>query len=163
MRYYCRRRGKKRRSTDVTFSLLPIELVPYRKLTLVFMVLSIWIRIKHKLSLLKSLDVIIAKLPHEVADFSFVYQSALMDYEMIMKTAMKRLDTLGEQVELLGPIESKDLLGFVEFARKYESQGDKFIRGPPGLAWDYSIMHGKHVQGSIFLFGDSSQDRRCYS
>ena len=62
MRFFCNRVGNGLRSSHRTFSLLPIELVPYRKLSILYIVLSVLIRFKRNVSLLRALDIIADEL-----------------------------------------------------------------------------------------------------
>lgn len=160
MRFLCHGVGEERRSGDRTFSLLPVELVPFRKLSLLYMALSILIRIKRKLSILKSLDVIAKELCTGTPDILFVHESALTDHEMIMRIALRRLWKSADIFsEAPGDSGEQSLLWFLEYCTNYSSNRAESIRGPPGLVWDYCIQNKEHGRYGVFLFGVPSQDR----
>ncbi len=58
IRIFCYRKGAQIKCDHVTFSLLPLDLVPFRQLSLQFMVLAVWLRLIQGLSLTKSADAI---------------------------------------------------------------------------------------------------------
>ena len=58
MRFLYQGKGDKRKCDHVTFSLLPIELVPFRQLILKFMVPAVWIKLSRHLSFTRSPDAI---------------------------------------------------------------------------------------------------------
>lgn len=160
MRFHCRRFGVILWNSHRTFSLLPVELVPYRKLSLMFMVLSVLIRVKGKLSLLRSLDVIAEELCSLSGDIGFIHESALMDHELILVIAAQRFwkSAVLFSMAPVFPV-NQSLSGFLEYCESYCSIRDESIRGPPGLAWDYYIHNkGRGIFGA-FLFGVPSQER----
>ena len=163
MRFLCHGVGEERKSNDRTFSLLPVELVPFRKLSLLYMVLSVLIRIKRKLSLLESLDVIAAELCTRTQDILFVHEPALTDHEMIMRLASRRLwksaDLFSETADFPGDSGEQLLLRFLEYCTNYSSNRAESIRGPPGLAWDYYILNKESGRFGVFLFGVPFQGR----
>ena len=57
-RFLCNAKGMRKNCEHVTFSLLPLVLVPYRQLPLKFMILSLWLRLSNKLSLFDAMDAI---------------------------------------------------------------------------------------------------------
>jgi len=160
MRFHCRRFGVVLRSSHRTFSLLPVEIVPYRKLSLMFMVLSVLIRVKGKLSRLRSLDVISEELCSLSRDIGFVHESALMDHELILAIAAKRFWKSAMLFSTKPDFpDNRSLYGFLKYCESYCSVHDKSIRGPPGLAWDYYILNKDHGRLRVFLFGVPSQER----
>ena len=163
MRFRCRRIGSNLRSGHQTFSLLPLALVPFRKLTLFYMVFSVLFRIRDKLSLMKTLDVIVERLCVHSQDILFVHEAALIDYINIMKLAQERFR---KSLVLFPTWEmftkgsgNHQFLQFLEYCKSYSSGGEKSIRGPPGLAWEYYIRNVEHGGFGLFLFGVPSQER----
>ncbi|WP_320040994.1 hypothetical protein [uncultured Desulfobacter sp.] len=71
MRVLCFRKGDSFVCDHLTFSLLSLVLVPYRQLTLKFMVLAVLIRVRSHQSLTRVLDAIEDELNHldDIADF----------------------------------------------------------------------------------------------
>ena len=57
-RFLCNAKGMRKNCEHVTFSLLPLVLVPYRQLPLKFMILALWLRLSNKLSLFDAMDAI---------------------------------------------------------------------------------------------------------
>ena len=163
MRFLCNRVGYKFKSVHRTFSLLPSELIPFRKLSLEYMMQSVLIRVKRKLSLFKSLDAISNELCFLSLDIAFVHESALLDHVDIMTLAANRLWKFSELFsEFPGfPSDSDNqiLLQFLEYCQNYRSARDESIRGPPGLAWDYYNLNKNHGRFGAFLFGRPSQKR----
>ncbi|MBN2029609.1 hypothetical protein JW824_05135 [bacterium] len=160
MRFHCKGVGSDLKSQHRTFSLLPVELVPYRKLSLMFMVLSVLIRVKGKLSLLRSLDVIAEELCSLSGDIGFVHESALMDHELILAIAAQRFWKSAVLFSTAPDFpDNQSLYGFLEYCESYCSVRNKSIRGPPGLSWDYYILNKAHGRFGSSLFGAPSQDR----
>ncbi len=85
MRFLCQRKGNAIKCDHVTFSLLPLVLVPYHKLSLNFMILATWIKVSKRLSLYKTIDAIICELNHlgDVGDFFSI--SALLCWEKLIR------------------------------------------------------------------------------
>jgi hypothetical protein len=57
-RFLCRGKNIRKKSAHLTFSLIPLVLVPYRQLTLKLMILALWLRLSEKLSLFTAMDAI---------------------------------------------------------------------------------------------------------
>jgi hypothetical protein len=88
LRFLCQDKGDKQ-CDHVTFSLLPIELVPFRQLTLKFMVLAVWIRLSRGTSFTIALDNIEEEL-NNLADIAdFINVSTLMSWERLIKSAFE--------------------------------------------------------------------------
>ena len=70
-RFLCNDKGLRKKCDHRTFSLLPLVLVPYRQLTLRFMILAVWLRFRKKLSLFDAMDAIENTLVNleDIADF----------------------------------------------------------------------------------------------
>ena len=71
LRYLCHDKGDVRVCDHITFSLLPHELVPFRQLSLNFMVKAVWFKVNKNLSFTRLIEVIEDELNHldDVADF----------------------------------------------------------------------------------------------
>ena len=160
MRFFCNRVGNGLRSSHRTFSLLPIELVPYRKLSILYIVLSVLIRFKRNVSLLRALDIIADELCSLAQDIGFVHEPALIDHELILRLASQRFWKSAAlfSTEPNFP-DNQSFSGFLEYCEDYGSILDESIRGPPGLAWDYYILNQEHGRFGSLLFGVPSQDR----
>lgn len=165
LRFLCFRKGNHIVCDHVTFSLLPLMLVPYRRLSLKFMVLATWIRFSQLLSLTRALDVIESELNHleDVADFINI--SSMISWEwMIRKGALLLLSS---KINLVPAIQYEDLRDTVKFSRFLETIihhknriGNHTIRGPDAFACDFYQQSGGTERCAYFLFGLASQHRQ---
>ena len=160
MRFRCKRVGLDLRSNHRTFSLLPVELVPFRKLSLLYMALSVFIRVKRQLSRIRSLDAIVEELCSLAVDIPFVHEPALIDHELIMVMAARRLCKSAALFSTAPDFpDNQSLSGFLDYCESYASVRDECIRGPTGLGWDYYILNKEHGRFGAFLFGVPTQER----
>ena len=164
-RFLCRGRGIKKKCDHVTFSLLPLVLVPYRQLTLKFMILALWLRLSEKLSLFAAMDAIEKELVNFEADIAdFVSIAAQLQWEKLIKAAlnlfvMSKL-CRQERFSIVADACEKGLISFLKMALEYRSQQrDPAIRGPDALAWDFFHFNGGGKEAAPFLFGRASQHR----
>lgn len=165
LRFLCSRKGDTLVCDHLTFSLLPLVLVPYRQLTLKFMVLAVFIRVRSHLSLTGVLDAIEDELNHldDIADFLNI--SSLISWEqMILAGArllsLSRMD-LASKVECEPLSGIKGLLPFLKIIIHHQTTIDGLpIRGPDAFAWDFYQQSGGTDQCAPFLFGLASQHRR---
>lgn len=152
---------------DRTFSLLPLQLVPFRRMSLRFMLLAVLQRIVDSLSYLSALSVIAEKLVDMGPDISFLHVSALVDWEIIVREALERIRSseglcIG-WFEGCSPGSAAEVQTIVGKTIAYESTDlSPPIRGPDALAWDYHQHQGGPLQRALFLFGTASQHRRLY-
>ena len=164
MRFLCQGKGDKKKCDHVTFSLLPIELVPFRQLILKFMVLAVWIRLSRHLSLTKSLDAIEKELNNLGDIAEFINTSTLMSWERLIHAAFELFLSTGikvytPQYEKITADETGVLL-FLELLREHKSRNvNNPIRGPAAFAWDFYQQSGGAAQLALFLFGRASQHR----
>jgi len=165
LRYLCHDKGDARVCDHITFSLLPHQLVPFRQLTLDFMVKAIWLKVSQNLSLTRAMDVIEKKLNKldDVADFINI--STILSWQQMILTAFTLftcdLQVLTDinmvsksQYEQLHDIAELHL--FLKILAQYDSCKTQFsypVRGPDAFAIDY------FQQFNVFLFGKSSQHR----
>ena len=165
LRFLCSRKGDHIVCDHVTFSLLPMMLVPYRQLSLKFMVLATWIRFSRLLSLTRALDVIESELNHleDVADFINI--SSMISWEWMIKKGALLL--LSSKIDLTPAIQYEDLLDTVKFSRFLETIihhknriGNHTIRGPDAFACDFYQQSGGTERCARFLFGLASQHRQ---
>ena len=164
-RFLCRDIGIRKKCDHVTFSLLPLVLVPYRQLTLKFMILALWLRLSEKLSLFTAMDAIENELVDFEEDISgFVSIAAQLEWERLIKAAFSRFVKSKpwhqEGFSIVENVCERGLLSFLKMALEYQSQqSDPPIRGPDGLAWDFYQLNGGAEQLAPFLFGTASQHR----
>jgi hypothetical protein len=165
VRYLCHAKGQRKNCDHVTFSLLPLVLVPYRELTLKFMVLALWLRLRDKLSLFAAMDAIEEELVNFKTDVGdFVSIAAQLQWERLIRAGFDRFWVSGmfneEQIGLINKAPEKALMVFLKMMFAYQSQrSDVPIRGPDGLAWDFYQLNGGGNKLAPFLFGTASQHR----
>ncbi len=165
-RFLCRGKGT-RICNHKTFSLLPLMLVPYRRLTLKFMTLAVYLKLNHKLSLFNAMDAIEKQLVdfEDVADFISI--AILLEWEKIMRLAFYRFIVMHEfyksnhdQFVIMKRDLENGLIVFLKMAAEYDSQYiNPSIRGPDGLALDFYKSNGGANELAFFLFGTASQHR----
>jgi len=164
LRFVCSRKGTNLVCYHVTFSLLPLMLVPYRKLSLKFMVQAIYIRLSRKLSLTNALDAIETELNHlgDIADFINI--SSVLSWEWMLKEGAMLL--LWSKIDLASVIQYEQLLDPVKFSCFLETVihhktriGNHTIRGPDAFAFEFYQQSGGTERCAHFLFGLASQHR----
>ncbi len=164
LRYRCHDKGDARVCDHITFSLLPHELVPFRQLSLDFMVRAIWFKVSRHLSYTKALDVIDAELNSlgNVADFINIstmiswQQLILIAFELFISTDINIISkSLYEQLQNTVGLEL-----FLDLLVDYQSQSSHPIRGPCAFALGYYQQLGGSKQNAVFLFGRASQHRK---
>ena len=165
LRFLCFRKGNHIVCDHVTFSLLPLMLVPYRQLSLKFMVLATWLRVSRHLSLTSSLDAIESELNHleDIADFINI--SSVISWESMIRAGAMLL--LSSKIDLASSIECEPLLDIENFSRFLETVihhktriGDYTIRGPDAFALEFYQQFDGTDRCPCFLFGLASQHRR---
>ena len=162
-RFLCRCKGIRKKCVHVTFSLLPLVLVPYRQLTLKFMILALWLRLSEKLSLFSAMDAIekeLVNFEEDIADFLSI--AAQLEWEKMIKAAFSRFVMSRmcnqERFSIVENASEKGVFLFLEMALAYQCrQSDPPIRGPDGLAWDFYQLNGGAGELAPFLFGTESQ------
>jgi len=165
MRFLCRGKGNKRNSRHKTFSLLPSELVPYRALTLKYIIISVLLRFELPQ---KGLDKVLDEICNQVVNP--INQVDLLNYFTVrtlsgwIKLIMSAFHQFIEHDTGLFDREiylklkenqnnNNGLILFLKTALEYQSKEEPRIRGPSGLANDYYNLN------KTFLFGRPSQAR----
>lgn len=164
LRYLCHDKGNARVCDHITFSLLPNELVPFRQLSLDFMVRAIWFKVSRHLSFTRAMDVIEDELNclGDVADFINI--STMMSWQLMILTAFGLF--MSADVNMVSKFSyeqlqnTDDLKLFLEILINHQSQSSNHpIRGPNAFAMDYYQQSGGSEQHAVFLFGRASQHR----
>jgi hypothetical protein len=164
-RLLCNNKGMKKKCEHVTFSLLPLVLVPYRQLPLKFMILALWLRLSDKLSLFDAMDAIEEALVNFEEDIAgFLSIAAQLEWEKMIRAGFCRfvVSNMSNQdpLSIMEKASEKGLFSFLKMALGYQSQrSDPPIRGPDGLAWDFYKLNGGANKLAPFLFGTASQHR----
>jgi len=164
-RFLCNAKGMRKNCGHMTFSLLPLVLVPYRQLPLKFMILALWLRLSNKFSLFDAMDAIEEELVNFENDIAgFVSIAAQLEWEKMIRAGFYRFVESNmsnqQQVSIMKKAPEKGLFSFLKMALGYKSrQTDVPIRGPDGLAWDFYQLNGAAAKLAPFLFGTASQHR----
>ncbi len=158
LRYLCHDKGDVKVCDHITFSLLPHVLVPFRQLSLNFMVKAIWLKVSRDLSLTRVMDVIEAELNNlsDVADFINIstmiswQRMTLAALELFMSADVKMVSKFYyEQLQNPGGLKL-----FLEILVNHQPHSSNHpIRGPDVFVRDY------YRQSGGFLFGRASQHR----
>ena len=158
LRYLCHDKGNARVCDHITFSLLPHELVPFRQLSLDFMVRAIWFKVSRHLSLTRVMDIIEDELNNlgDVADFINI--STMISWQRMILTAFELF--MSADVKMVSRFYYKQLQNtgglklFLEILINHQSRSSGHsIRGPDVFTRNY------YRQSGVFLFGRASQHR----
>jgi len=170
LRFYCFTKGETRQCGHVTFSLLPLALVPYRQLTLKFMILAVYLRLTRHLSLYSAMDAICSELINlsDIGDYLNI--SAQLSWELMVKRGfyllmVANVDMCGRSpcVKGLDP-NKEDILWFLNACIEYnDSVNSDPIRGPDGFTWDFYCFLSQEMTLPPFLFGTASQHKKQYN
>jgi len=150
-------------ATILLFPCCPLELVPFRQLSLKFMIMAIWIKVNRKLSLTSALDAIEQELNHlgDVADFINI--STMASWQQMILTAFTLF--LSRDINMVSgkqmtSLQDGDIGLFLNILIHHKTRNVQYpIRGPDGFAWDFYQQSGGSDQCAPFLFGLASQHR----
>jgi len=164
LRFLCNDKGLKIKCNHRTFSLLPLVLVPYRQLTLKFMILAVLLRFRKKLSLFNAMDAIENTLVNFEDIANFLSVASQLEWEKMIKSAFRRfvLSDMSnhKQFSIMKEVPEKGLVAFLEMAVEYKARkANPPIGGPDGLDWDFYHSNGGSNELAPFLFGTASQHR----
>jgi hypothetical protein len=168
MRFRCYRRGGTPRVSDVTFSLLPLDLVPFRRLSLKFMVAAVLLWLQRRLSRERAEEFIQKELVDMEDPESVPFASAWAQWTWfcLLREGLHRLVRRGSPVihrslvDGSGVWKSLQLANFLELTAIYASRRlEPQIRGPDALAGDFFLIAGGQRANAGFLFGLASQHR----
>jgi hypothetical protein len=164
LRYRCHDKGDARVCDHVTFSLLPHQLVPFRQLSLNFMVRAIWLKVSRHLSYTKALDVIEREL-NSLGDIAiFINISSMMSWQRMILTALALF--ISADINMVSKTQYDQLKNtaslklFVALLINHQFQiSNNPIRGPNEFTWNYYQQSGGSNKNAAFLFGQASQHR----
>lgn len=172
LRFLCRGRGE-RYVDHVTFSLLPEDLIPYRPLSLTFLVLAVLMRMQRaRLSLSRVADQVEEELVDMEEEVFFVSAEALSSWSQLLRLGFWRY--LDSGLRLLQEVADRSsststprtdaplsFQDFLEGAMDYRGSGPEArARGPDVLAGDFFRLAAGPQSIAQFLFGTASQHRR---
>jgi hypothetical protein len=129
------------------------------------MILALWLRLSHKLSLFDAMDAIEEELVNFENDIAgFVSIAAQLEWEKMIRAGFCRFVESNmsnqQQLSIMKKAPEKGLFSFLKMALGYKCrQTDVPIRGPDGLAWDFYQLNGAAGKLAPFLFGTASQHR----
>lgn len=152
-RYLCQRKGKAKLK-DRTFSLLPWQLIPYRKWTIELMFSIASYRSEH--SIKESLDkfeieTTAADLATDIKKVMLSSAGQFTDIEEIILSGLEKVK-ISRMISF-----DTSYSDFISYCRNYVAESDEKIRGPTILAWYYYIKQGGYYENSQFLFGCAAQ------
>ena len=164
LRFICSQKGNAPICDHKTFSLLPFMLVPYRQLSLRFMVLAIWIKVSRHLTLTSALNVI----DHELNDLKdvadFINISTVISWKSMIFAATRLI--MSTDTELLSNFQNEQILDdeglslFLKTIINYDFMINHHpVRGPDALAWEFYQQSGGPDNCPVFLFGLASQQK----
>lgn len=164
LRFLCRGKGVRSKCDHKTFSLLPLVLVPYRQLTLRFLILAVSLRLREGLSLFDAMNAIENTLVNLADIGDFLSIASQLQWEKMMKLALRRFIisdmSKQQQFSIVRQMPEEALVAFLQVAIEYRTrQADPPIRGPDGLNWDFYHSSGGSTELAPFLFGTASQHR----
>lgn len=154
-RYKCRNRKK-------TFSLLPYQLIPYKKHCIRLITETFKLRYKDRLSIYKVQDYI-ARLGQ--TDILNIAANQIYKFKKIVIEAINKISALGYYAEFDEKVKDKTtdkeiVVAFIEFAQGFECfKVESSIKGDCGLNYDFYINGGGYYKNAQFLFGTASQFR----
>jgi len=169
LQYICHRKGCNPVSTHITFSLLPWMLIPYHRLPLLFIIFSIKLKLKKKISyfnVVTELDSIFNKF-HEQFDLNdFINANTLFFFKTIITSALNQFIESGICIvdnNLYRSILNNNddsLLCFINILINYQCEyNGQTISGPIAFAWIFYQNSGGVQNNAPFLFGTASQHR----
>jgi hypothetical protein len=165
IRFLCHGIGDIKICGHATFSLLPFQLVPFRSLSLNFMVIAVWIRISRQLSLTRAMDTIEEELNNLGDVANFINISTMISWQLMIQTGLE-LFCLTDN-NMVSPskyeqLQDTELKLFLEIIIHHQIHINHHpIRGPDAFAWDFHQQQvGKTDHCNSFLFGWASQHRR---
>ncbi|MCK4767112.1 MAG: hypothetical protein KAS28_01915 [Desulfobacula sp.] len=165
LRYRCHDKGDVKVTDHITFSLLPHELVPFRQLSIDFMVRAIWFKVSRHLSFTRAMDAIEDELNHLGDVANFINISTMISWQRMILTAFGLF--ISADINMVSKSQYEQLQNtaglklFLDLLINHQSQSSNHpIRGPDTFAWDYYQQSGGLEQNAFFLFGRASQHRK---
>ena len=155
IRYKCNGKGNKK-IKDVTFSLLPHELIPYVKYSKGFIFKILFNIHVHKMSEKTALDIISQLCSEEVLCISpaTVYNFKCCILKGIDRLGISKLYPVLEDI-INTPDRGKRLRLFVLYLHSI-----KHIRSPCEFSYEFYVKNGSYKTNSPFLWGTPSQFRK---
>ena len=144
-RFICRKKGKVK---SRTFSLLPWQLIPYRKYMIDFVLAVASYQIKHSIN--QTLD----HFHPKIKESSHLHRFKKLLSESLEKLKISKM--LSYEI---------NFKSFIDYCLNYTStrlsnhvsESDEMIRGPTGLSCYYYRKNGGYYENSQFLFGCAAQ------
>lgn len=155
IRYKCENKGNKK-TKDVTFSLLPHELIPYVKYSIGFIFRILNDIYVHKMSEKASLDIITLLCSEEVL---CIIPITVSNLKCCIVKGIDRLGISKLYNELKDIINTPDRLNRLRLFVLY-LYSINHIRSPCDYSYDFYVNNGGYKTNSPFLWGIPSQFRR---
>ena len=162
VRFKCNRKGGPPVVDHKTFSLLPYQLVPYRKYSIDFIFKTLVMRYKEQ----RTIEYVFNHLAdvHRGDQYIDLSTKTFYAFKELVMDSINRLLVSGYYKEaeegLQNPCHDEQIRSFIEFSTGfYSNKTNPSIRGPCALSYDYYRTGGYYVNNSHFLFGTPSQFR----
>lgn len=159
--FMCYRKGDSIIIEHKTFSLLPYQLIPYRKYSIFFTIESSKSRNKDDNSINKVLN----HLAEISEDDLPVNGTQIQRMDTIIEEAIDKILARGYYAEFEDTIYQQSrveerMKSFIDFADEFECHKDiSDIKGPSALGYDFYLSGGGYYKNAPFLFGTPSQFR----
>ena len=162
-RFLCRKKGNPPRGSHRTFSVLPLELIPYTKYSIVFIFKVLRLLYISRMSVMELQTLLSRAL---CGDIQYIDLStyAVGAFKKLLREAILKFFSLGFYTGREHELSSVDpphrAVRLIEFALDFETfKTTPPIRGPTALDYDFYLQGGGYMQNAYFLMGSPSQFR----
>jgi len=162
-RFLCRKKGNPPRGSHRTFSVLPLELIPYTKYSIVFIFKVLRLLYISGMSVMELQTLLSRAL---CGDIQYIDLStyAVGAFKKLLREAILKFFSLGFYTGREHELSSVDpphrAVRLIEFALDFETfKTTPPIRGPTALDYDFYLQGGGYMQNAYFLMGSPSQFR----
>lgn len=166
IRVLCRGLGKKK-CDDKTASYLPYQLIPYRQMTIFFIILTIFLKLQRNLSAIKTLETLESLFSDSYIVATYLSRWALYQWELLIMDAFERFIESDFHKShpfrhiIRSEIPRERFFGFLKLAIMHMSPNLSAPKGgPEELGFDFYLSNDGPVQLALFLFGVASQHRK---
>jgi hypothetical protein len=159
--FICNRKGNNIKVGHKTFSLLPYQLIPYRKYSIYFTIESCKSRNKEG----KSINGVLDHLAGIAEDDLSINGNQILRMDTLIEEAIDKILASGYYPEFDTTLHQHSsgegrIKNFIEYAEGFEClKGICDIKGPCALGYDFYLSGGGYYKNAHFLFGTASQFR----
>lgn len=160
-RYICTSKSSGSKS-DRTFSLLPYQLIPYKKYSIPYIFKLLEKRVLENMSIKQILDYLSELNTDHLINLS---PKVIISLIKLIQETIEKLLISNHYKELSKSLQTAPVKAhlqiFIEYAASFETnKTDPVIRGPCGLSYDYYCENGGYYMNSPFLIGTPYQFRK---